>query len=578
MINTTIIQDAAEQQWLRFSEPCEVVAAGHIKDVIPKLQRIETRVNEERLYAVGFISYEASPAFDPSLRVRPSASFPLLWFALYPEAEKISLPPPPDKIVHTPAHWTPSVTKAAYQQAIARIKKYIALGETYQVNYTFRLHAPFSGDAWEFFLELMRVQETRYAAYIDTGRFAICSASPELFFNWDGHELTLRPMKGTASRGMTLSEDKSQAEWLYHSVKNRAENVMIVDMIRNDAGRIAETGSVRVPGLFNIEKYPTVWQMTSGVTARTEASLCDMMTALFPCASITGAPKPSTMKIIADLETTPRHVYTGCIGFIAPNRRAQFNIGIRTVMIDRKTEQAEYGVGGGIVWDSDTKDEYEECRIKASLLSEKRPDFSLLETLLWEHGSGYFLLDRHIRRLKDSAEYFDFSVTEDRIREKLGEVTDSFSRDMFYKVRLLVSRDGSADCESVPVELTQSGPVRVKLSSSAIHSGDPFLYHKTTYRQVYETAMKNCPDCDDVILFNERGEVTEATIANIVVECNGKRMTPPVRCGLLGGTFRSWLLDQGEVEEGVVTIDMLRRSERIYLINSVRKWREAFLQ
>jgi len=424
----------------------------------------------------------------------------------------------------------------------------------------------------------MRVQKTRYAAYIDAGSFALCSASPELFFNLDGHDLTLRPMKGTAARGITLSEDKSQAEWLYHSIKNRAENVMIVDMIRNDAGRIAETGSVHVPGLFTIEKYPTVWQMTSEVAARTGVSLCDIMAALFPCASITGAPKPSTMKIIAELETTPRHAYTGCIGFIAPGRRAQFSIGIRTVIIDRETDQAEYGVGGGIVWDSDIRDEYEECRVKASLLSEKRPDFSLLETLLWAPDSGYFLSDYHIRRLKDSAEYFDFPVSEESVREKLGEVSNSFSRDTFYKVRLLVSRDGSIDCESVPVELTQSEPVRVQLSSEAINSDNPFLYHKTTFRQVYETAMKNCPACDDVILYNERGEVTETTIANIVVQCNGKRITPPVRCGLLGGTFRSWLLDQGEVEEGVVTIDMLRRSERIYLINSVRKWREAFLQ
>ncbi len=574
---TSVIQDPANQQWLRFSEPCRVIAASRIEDVVPGLQMIETAVKEERLYAVGFISYEASPAFDSSLRVRPSASFPLLWFGLYPEAEKMDLPPLPERIVHAPENWTPSVSREAYHEAIARIKDHIARGETYQVNYTFRLHAPFSGDPWAFFLELMRVQKTKYAAYIDTGRFAVCSTSPELFFRMDGQNLTLRPMKGTAARGLTLAKDKYQARWLHHSEKNRAENVMIVDMIRNDAGRIALTGSVQVPKLFEIEKYPTVWQMTSTVTAKTYSPLCEIMTALFPCASITGAPKSSTMNIIADLETTPRHAYTGCIGFVAPDRKAQFNIGIRTVIVDRQTEQAEYGVGGGIVWDSGSKDEYEECRIKAYILSEKRPDFSLLETLLWEARNGYFLSEYHIRRLQNSAEYFDFPVNAERVREKLACLSDSFAGDTSYKVRVLVSEDGSVSCQPAPLDIMPSAPVRLRLSPEPVHSDNPFLYHKTTHRQVYESAMKNCPGCDDVVLYNERGEVTETTIANIVIQRNGKLITPPVRCGLLKGTFRSWLTDQGELEEDIISIEMLRQSSHICLINSVRKWREGFL-
>jgi len=571
-----IIRDITERQWLCLSDPCEVVTANHIDEVVPELRRIENAVNEQGLYAAGFISYEASPAYDSALRTHPASDFPLLWFGLYPKAEKITLPVP-DKMTHIPAQWTPSVTKAEYDEAIAQIKAHIAKGETYQVNYTFRLKAPFSGDAYSLFLELMAVQETKYAAYIDTGRFAVCSASPELFFSLNGQQLRLRPMKGTAPRGMTLSEDKSRALQLHHSEKNRAENIMIVDMIRNDSGRIALPGSVIVPKCFEVEKYPTVWQMTSTVTAKTDASLCNIIAALFPCASITGAPKSSTMNIISNLETSPRNVYTGCIGLIAPERKARFSIAIRTLIADRETNQAEYGVGGGIVWDSDTEDEYEECRIKARVLSQSRPDFSLLESLLWEPEKGYFLMDYHLRRMRDSADYFDFSFDAESIRERLGEISRSFEKNMSCKVRLILSKQGVISCQSQPIEMNLSAPVRVGLSPSPVNSDNPFLYHKTTCRQIYETAVKNCPGKDDVILCNERGEVTETTIANIVIQYKGKRITPPVRCGLLAGTFRAYLIDRGEIEEDIISVEMLAQSEHIYLINSVRLWRKAVL-
>jgi len=587
MTNISVIQDAENKQWFRFSAPCEVIAAFHIDEVVPKLKQIETAVNEQGFYAVGFISYEASPAFDAALRTHPPDDFPLLWFGLYPEPEKINLPSLPEKIVQLPENWTPSVSKTAYNQAIDRIKTHIARGDTYQVNYTFRLNAPFSGDTWQLFLELMAVQQTKYAAYIDTGRFVICSASPELFFHLKGHELTLRPMKGTASRAMTLSEDKKQACFLHYSEKNRAENVMIVDMIRNDAGRIATTGSVHVSKLFEVEKYPTLWQMTSTVKAHSYSDLCDIMTALFPCASITGAPKNSTMNIIADLETKPRHVYTGCIGFIAPGRNARFNIAIRTVIVDKSEQSAEYGVGGGIVWDSDTADEYEECRIKARVLSRKQPDFSLLETLLWEPDKGYFLLEYHLRRLRDSAEYFDFLLDAERVTETLEDMVFVFDKNKSYKVRLMLSKGGSISCQPQSIDpvlrqaqqiMQAQQPTLLRLSPTPVHSDDPFLYHKTTYRRVYETARENCPDCDDVILYNERGEVTETTVANIVIRQGGKLITPPVSCGLLAGTFRSWLLDQGEITEQVIPLDSLARSEEIYVINSVRKWRVGELK
>ena len=333
--------------------------------------------------------------------------------------------------------------------------------------------------------------------------------------------------------------------------------------------------SVPVPALFEIERYPTLWQMTSSVEAQTDASLGDIMTALFPCASITGAPKPRTMQIIAGLETEPRRIYTGCIGFIAPGRRAQFNVAIRTVLIDKGTGQAEFGTGGGIVWDSVDSEEYTECQVKARVLTERRPEFSLLETLLWTPDEGYFLLDYHLRRLRDSAAHFGFPANLGQVRERLTALADSLPNES-HKVRLLVSQAGVISCQAIPLPpATSCRPVRLRLAGSPVDSGNRFLYHKTTHRQVYDTARAAFPDDDDVLLWNERGEITESCTANVVVELDGERVTPPVQCGLLPGTFRAWLLDQQEVREQVVTLEAIKRSQGVYLVNSVRKWRRA---
>ena len=572
--NTVILHDAIAQQWLLFQTPLHVIEADRLDQVLPALRQVENQVNEHRQYAAGFISYEAASAFEPAIRTHPPTGFPLLWFGLYQPPQFIQLSPPLDS-TDGMMDWKPSPSRTDYDQAIAAIKTQIARANTYQVNYTLRLRAPFVGDAWNLFLKLNRAQQAQYAAYVDTGRYAICSASPELFFRLDGDRLTSRPMKGTAGRGRTLVEDESQAQWLLHSEKNRAENVMIVDMIRNDLGRIAEIGSVQVPSLFNVERYPTVWQMTSTVTATTQRSVAEIMTAMFPCASITGAPKIRTTHIIADLETTPRRIYTGCIGFIAPGRTAQFNVAIRTVLIDRENNQAEYGVGGGIVWDSTEEEEYAECLTKARLLNVMRPDFSLLEALLWSPETGYFLLDDHIRRLSDSAVYFSFPLDRDDVLEKLSGMAASLPNEA-HKVQLLVALDGKISCQAMPLTAIPKPPLaRLRLSPTPVDSSNIFLYHKTTYRQVYETARTDCPDCDDVLLWNEHGEITESDTANIVVELDGELLTPPVSCGLLGGTFRRWLLDQGDIQERVISVNDLPRCSKILLINSVRKWREV---
>jgi para-aminobenzoate synthetase/4-amino-4-deoxychorismate lyase len=577
MKNQVFIHDATNKHWLHFRNPLEIMEAYHLEEVIPKLRLLERRIQEQELFGAGFISYEAAPAFDSALRVKTSTSFPLLWFGLYPRPDIIQLPTPPCKPAENSLNWHPMTSPSAFAQAISRIKERIAWGETYQINYSFSLQASFHENTWELFLRLLRAQKSLYGAFVDTERYCICCASPEMFFHLDGKQLTSRPMKGTAARGLTSAEDEAQADWLCHSEKNRAENVMIVDMIRNDMGRIAKAGSVEAPRLFDVERYPTLWQMTSTVTSQTDASICDMMAALFPCASITGAPKPKTMEIIAEMETAPRGIYTGCIGFIAPKRKAQFNVAIRTVVIDKKDHQASYHVGSGIVWDSASKEEYQECLTKARILTQRLPEFSLLETMLWQPGKGVFLLSYHLRRLSQSAMYFNFSIQLKHIEQILAETTASLSNQP-HKVRVIVLPDGDASCEATPIVSPHPcPPVRLRMAKAPVNSGNVFLYHKTTHRRIYEDVLASCPGCDDVLMWNERGEITETTIANIVVYLDGRLFTPPVGCGLLPGTFRAWLLDQGMISERIISLEELGKNERIYLINSVRRWCNAVL-
>ncbi|RZB31805.1 MAG: para-aminobenzoate synthetase / 4-amino-4-deoxychorismate lyase [Desulfobacteraceae bacterium Eth-SRB1] len=578
MINSVVIHDASQQCWLHFRNPRRIISAHRIEEVIPALNIIENTVNKHGLYAAGFIAYEAAPAFDPALVVNKNGSFPLLWFGIYSQPEELRFPTAKKCCPDQSLTWRASLTRDAYRDAIGKIKKNIKEGDTYQVNFTYRLRSPFIGDPWEYFIELVKAQNTLYGAFLNTEEWSVCSASPELFFCLDGNKLSSRPMKGTASRGLTLHDDIRQAQWLHHSEKNRAENVMIVDMVRNDMGRIAHTGSVQVDKLFAVEKYPTLWQMTSTVIAETKSGLSEILRALFPPASITGAPKPRTMQIIAELETGPRQIYTGSIGVVSPDRKMQFNVAIRTVLIDRIKGQAEYGVGGGIVWDSTEAAEFEESQTKAKILSERTPDFSLLETILWTPENGYYLLQHHLTRLKDSAVYFSFSADIDAIQSKLFSLTRALPHTA-HKVRLLVAKNGRITCkpELLP-HSTTTNIRRVCLAKSPVDSSNPFLYHKTTNRLVYDQALTACPGYDDVILWNEKGEVTESCIANIVVELDGELYTPPVQCGLLAGTFRARLIEQDKVRKRVIRLKDLAGSPHVYLVNSVRKNQEVIVE
>ena len=561
----------ADTSWLRFVEPSQIVQATDAASVGYTIATVE-QLTRAGSWAVGFVSYEAGAAYG--LRVHPPRDLPLAWFAMFdrqPERfdDLSQWYPEPGTGSSILGSMEPTVTRDAFAGAFNRIKAHIAAGDTYQANYTFRLAGRLSGESRELFASLVRSQRGHYPAFIRTGDLVICSASPELFFRREGRRLIARPMKGTAPRGRTLADDRTLRDRLRGSVKERAENVMIVDMMRNDVGRVASVGTVSVPELFRVERYPTVWQMTSEVVAETDAPLDRVFAALHPSASVTGAPKVSTMEILAGLETEPRGIYTGAIGYVAPGGDAQFNVAIRTAVVDEAQGRVSFGVGSGIVWDSSAEGEYDECLLKAAVLGRSIPAFELLETLRWAPAEGLYLLERHLHRMRESAEYFEFEYDERRIREELSAAVARATEPL--RVRLRVSPSGAAMVECTPLSVA-TGAVRLRLAAEPVSRDDVFLYHKTTNRAVYERARKD--DADDVCLWNDSGEATESTIANIVVElAGGLRVTPPVACGLLAGTFRAELLERGEITERVVRVEELSLASRIWLINSVQGWR-----
>ena len=567
--NLVVLRDDAADRWLRFQNPVKIFAADRLEEILPRLREIEEAVEARKLHAAGWISYEAAPAFDPALVVRPPGPLPLLWFGLYEEPEPIELPPP---AISLPAVWEPDVAPDAYARAFDEIKRRIRAGDTYQVNFSYRLHRDaFEQDSWQTFLALVGTQRPAFGAYVAAGPWRLCSASPELFFRLDGARIESRPMKGTAPRGPSAARDRAQIDALRACGKNRAENLMIVDMVRNDLGRIARPGTVRTLRLCDPEKFPTVWQLVSAISAETDASVSEIFAAAFPPASITGAPKKRTMEIIADLESSPRQVYTGAIGFLSPGRRAQFNVAIRTLLLDVRSRRADYGVGGGIVWDSDCGAEQAECRTKARILSlPPLPPFSLLETMLWTPEDGIRLLELHVARLRDSAEYFDCFFDEPRLRADIEAFALTLPRAP-QRLRLLLAPDGSPTLQaSTPAPLASGPFFRVALARRPIDRTDVFLYHKTTNRRVYDAAKSDFSRHDDVILFNENNDATESTIANLAVEIDGVLCTPPVECGLLPGVARVELLARGVLREQVIPVARLMESPHLFLLNSVR--------
>ncbi len=558
---------------MTFQNPVRIISAHKVEDVLPSFQLVQEAV-DSGYYAAGFLTYESAPAFDSAFMVKNGSSMPLLWFGIYSKPVDEHLSSVGD---FTLTEWKPSTTRDTYERAINYIKQCIESGDTYQTNYTIRLHSHFNGDDIAFYNRLRNAQSSNFCAYIHTGEHSILSASPELFFHLENGKITTRPMKGTIKRGASFSEDAENAKWLFHSEKNRAENVMIVDLLRNDLGMIAESGTVSVEKLFEIEQYPTVHQMTSTISAKISdtTKLVDIFKGIFPCGSITGAPKISTMKIIAELENEPREVYCGAIGYITPTKEAIFNVPIRTVFIDHKSGEAVYGVGGGITWDSTSQDEYHEILAKAKVLKESPVEFQLLESLLLENGN-YFLLEEHLLRMQNSAHYFGFEYDIERVRETLHNFKTK-NRSGLVKVRLLYSKNGELTIEGQPI-VPQETPMKVVLADTPMDKNNPFFYHKTTNRVIYSKFQEHKPsDVFDVLLWNEDEELTEFTNGNVVLEIDGSLWTPPVTSGLLAGTFRDSLIKSGEIVERNLTLSDIKIAAKIWFINSVRKWREVNL-
>ncbi|MDP9241605.1 MAG: aminodeoxychorismate synthase component I, partial [Actinomycetota bacterium] len=531
------------------------------------------------LWAAGFVSYEAAPGLDPSLRVRDAQDgpIPLVWFGLYDGCRDVELPVAGEP-TDGPGAWEPSVSRERYDRSIEEIRGHIEAGDTYQVNYTLRLSAPAPMEVDAFYADLCLAQRAAYCASIRTDAFSVLSASPELFFRIDDGRISTRPMKGTAARGRTQAEDEAAAARLSASRKDRAENAMIVDLLRNDLGRIAVPGTVAPDELFATERYDTVWQMTSAIdaTLREGTGLLDVFRALFPSGSVTGAPKVRTMELIAELEGAPRGVYTGAVGFVRPSREDRldsvFNVAIRTVVLDHATGRAEYGGGGGITHDSSAEDEYAECVTKARVLTERRPAFDLLESIRFDPDSGFALLDRHLDRLEASAAYFGFQLDRALVVGELERMAAAM--DAPAKVRLTLGRGGEVSLtrDAAP---TPGLPVVLVVDDQAVDDADAIRAHKTTFRTPYDRAMERHPEADDVVLVNTRGEVVETSNSNIAVRFGDRWYTPPLRSGCLQGTSRADLLEQGRIEERTILVSELRRADEIAVLNSVRGWRPA---
>jgi para-aminobenzoate synthetase/4-amino-4-deoxychorismate lyase len=554
---------------------------------VPGVLAAAEQAAARNLWAAGFVAYDAAGGLDPALRVRdrdPADVFtpmPLAWFALFEGREETVLPEPPAD-PPAAAAWQPSMTRGAYDEAIARIHGHIAAGDTYQVNFTLALAATVQGDARGLYRDLAFAQRGAYAAYLDAGRYRVLSASPELFFRIDGDRIVSRPMKGTAPRGRWLAEDEAIRARLEGSIKDRAENAMIVDLLRNDLGRIARSGSVTWADTFTVERYETVWQLTSSVFAdlRPDATLPEIFRAVFPCGSVTGAPKASTMGIIADLETGSRGVYCGTVGYLAPpgapGPRARFSVAIRTVVLDTDSGAARYGVGGGITWDSRAASEYEETVAKAKVLTARRPPVRLLETLVHIPGQGYRRLEEHLERVRTSARYWGSEIDEGVIREALEREAARFPTKA-ARVRLVIDPRGHVDAGAAPVGGTP-GPVRLAVDRShPVDPADPMLFHKTTDRERYDRAAARFPDADDVVLVNTAGRVTETTRANVAIRIDGRWVTPPIEDGLLPGCERAALLADGTLREAPVTLFSFEHADEIAFLNSVRGWKPAVL-
>jgi len=558
---------------LVFGPPLRVFEAFEPYRVLEVIREAEAAARQG-YWVLGMVAYEAAPAFDPAFVVRePMKGMPLAFFAVH------EAPLPDDELaddqvetVSVDGPWRMEVDRQRFDEDIARVQEDILAGRFYQSNHTTRLRSSFSGSPLALYRALCVAQPSDYRLYLDGGDWQVLSVSPELFFDWDQDGfLTTRPMKGTAPRCADGKQDAAAAEALQASAKERAENLMIVDLLRNDLSRVAQTGTVSVPHLFALEALPSVWQMTSTVQCRPlpDIGLAEVFTALFPCGSVTGAPKVTAMQSIAEREVSSRGPYCGALGVIRPGGHATFSVGIRTVVLrnDGESGQAECGIGSGITMDATAAAEFAEWQAKRRFLLRASANFALLETLRLEEGH-FAYLERHLTRLAAAAEHFGFVCDLDHLRRLLEDHARAWLQGC-WRVRLRLDRLGQAHIESSTLE---AHPIdcRIRLAQRPVVEDREFLQYKTSHRFAYEEHRE--PDYFDVVLYNQRGELTEFTRGNLVLEIEGRRLTPASTCGLLPGVLRAEMLARGKIDEAVLTRNDLDRATCIWFINALRGW------
>ncbi len=593
----TVRPDPVEFRSYVFCRPLSTIQCRSLADVSSCLQELEYAV-DQGCHVAGFMTYELGYAFERGFSAELESKSPLMWFGVYDEpwiynhrnasfergrrqAAEIAarLNGSPSAPTMHEVFPEPSIGEGEFRDALARIKQHIRDGNTYQVNFSFKMRFPWEHGPADLYCQLRRSQRVAYSAFLNSGRTSALSFSPELFFRLEGSRIDFRPMKGTAPRGRTQEEDESNRRMLEVSAKDRAENVMIVDLLRSDIGRIAELGSVNVPHYYTVEEYDTVYQATSAIEAQLKpaCSFSELIRSVFPSGSVTGAPKIRTMQIIQELEKGPRGLYTGCVGFLAPRRRAVFNVGIRTITVDRIAGQAEMGVGSGVTYDSDITGEYRECLAKASFLGGSLHGLKLLETIRWEPPTGWFLLEEHLQRVGRSAGYFGFSFDPQAVRDSLQcldrKLRVQSEEGPALLVRLAIDRRGdlriTQDEIAAPKDLEQAA-----LAFERVDSHNRFLYHKTSNRQFYDRALREAAQMGlfEAFFLNQRGEVTEGSRSNVIIRRETEYHTPPVRCGLLPGVFRQHLLSSRDIalRETVLSPEDLVSADEVFACNSVR--------
>ena len=546
-----------------FTQPIKELKTRDLAEVTNLLAQVES-YQEQGYYVVGYVSYEAAPAFEEKLAVHkaPLLGEYLLYFTVHDSVETSSIPLTYEE-ADLPSNWQEITSAEDYEKAIAQIHHHLRQGDTYQVNYTVQLKQNLSANPFAIYNRMVVEQEAGYNAYVEHDDMAVISMSPELFFEQNDRELMTRPMKGTTKRGLTDDEDLKEAAWLKQDPKNRSENMMIVDLLRNDMNRISEVGSEHVERLCQLEQYSTVWQMTSTIKSqlRPDVDLVEIFRSLFPCGSITGAPKIATMEIIKNLEPQPRGVYCGTIGLLLPNGRRIFNVAIRTIQLHQ--EKAIYGVGGGITWDSTWESEYREVHQKATILYRKQARFQLITTGKISQKQLLFE-DKHLERLTKASRYFAFPFDPEDLRQKIEEECQVCDSHQDYRLRISLSKSGEIELSRQILTPLSPSFCKAKLCLQEADLQQAFTYFKTTHRPHLSLGEQ------EKIYHNKSGELLETSIGNLVLKINGKLYTPPIRLGILPGIYRQHLLETGQVEEKVLTVPDLDQAETIYGCNAVR--------